>query len=184
MTLPTAIAMTDQMIRRRSSARWSTSGMTPPTDAAGAGWSTPCGSPADRGSAVIDARSGAGGSRRAPAYAAGGVVSPSVETGLAGEPWRVFGAASPDSAFGAAGSLAGAGAEDVAAGAAEPAGFVAASMFVASAMSVAAFRNSRTLLPRDWATSGSRPGPSTTRAMIRMMISSGAPMLNGLSNLR
>ena len=52
-----------------------------------------------------------------------------------------------------------------------------ASSLPASETSVAALRNSRTLLPSDEATSGSLPGPSTTSAMIRIRISSPGPML-------
>ena len=46
----------------------------------------------------------------------------------------------------------------------------------ASWMSVEALRNSRMLLPSDAPTSGSLPGPRMSRAITRMMISSGAPM--------
>ena len=50
------------------------------------------------------------------------------------------------------------------------------SIRVASAMSDEALRNSRMLLPRAAPTSGKRPGPMITSAMIRMTMSSGAPM--------
>ncbi len=55
-----------------------------------------------------------------------------------------------------------------------------ASRLVDSFTSVAALRNSRMLLPSDAPTSGSLPGPTTMSAMIRTMMSSPGPMLNGI----
>ena len=57
----------------------------------------------------------------------------------------------------------------------------AASRLVDSLTSVAALRNSRMLLPSADPTSGSLPGPTTMSAMIRTMMSSPGPMLNGIS---
>ncbi len=50
------------------------------------------------------------------------------------------------------------------------------SILTDSWMSVEALRNSRIVLPSDAPTSGSLPGPRMSRAITRMMISSGAPI--------
>ncbi len=57
----------------------------------------------------------------------------------------------------------------------------AVSRLVDSLTSVAALRNSLMLLPSAAPTSGSLPGPTTMSAMIRTMMSSPGPMLNGIS---
>ena len=74
---------------------------------------------------------------------------------------------------GAAGALTGAGAA-----AAVGAGV---SRAIDSLTSADALRNSRMLLPSAEPTSGSLPGPTTMRAMIRTMISSPGPIPNGMS---